>query len=524
MLPKLEEMTLEQKLGFVFCVRRFREEDIEFVIKMIKKRAIGCIQLPERYPEICDRILKEADYPILIINDTETGFPTSKLPPVPLMSLAACGKKEYYQAYAKWVVSDAKKAKFNGTWGPVIDIVQTDKNSDKVPNGVYRKISNNPYKVAEAAAEIAKIYKDNHYLSTGKHYPGGDCEVDTHMTEGWCDFTKEDLKNKTLIPYYKLMKKDLLPCIMVDHSSFPKIDPEYPASLSKEVIDIIREDGFDGIMFTDSFAMMGIIQKYGEENIYGRAIYAGIDIILPNYRTSVEEGFNYLKKNFEDGVFSEERLDEAVARVLKALEFVSTEPENPTEFTKEDEMLLKNLSKDCITAICDEGLSANFTTPDNERLFVVVTEINVGDASHINEIALAKWYEPDKIVEKIKTNFPESGVVTIPEFSNQIHHEKILNLARDYKEVVFVTFCNHSCYLGVDELTKRTEILMDSLLRSDKLSTVVHFGNPFAIKNLRHIPRKIFGYMIPESQEYAIDALKGTIEAKGTLPFDIEFK
>ena len=51
---------------------------------------------------------------------------------------------------------DAKKAKFNGTWGPVIDIVHTDKNSDKVPNGVYRKISNNPYKVAEKNINNAK--------------------------------------------------------------------------------------------------------------------------------------------------------------------------------------------------------------------------------------------------------------------------------------------------------------------------------------------------------------------------------
>ena len=65
---------------------------------------------------------------------------------------------------------------------------------------------------------------------------------------------------------------------------------------------------------------------------------------------------------------------------------------------------------------------------------------------------------------------------------------------------------------------------MNALIHSNKLSTVVHFGNPFALKNVLHIPRKVFGYMIPDSQEYAIDVLKGNIEAKGKLPYEIDFK
>jgi hypothetical protein len=30
--------------------------------------------------------------------------------------------------------------------------------------------------------------------------------------------------------------------------------------------------------------------------------------------------------------------------------------------------------------------------------------------------------------------------------------------------------------------------------------------------------------MIPESQDYAIDVIAGNLEAKGTLPFKIEYK
>ena len=59
---------------------------------------------------------------------------------------------------------------------------------------------------------------------------------------------------------------------------------------------------------------------------------------------------------------------------------------------------------------------------------------------------------------------------------------------------------------------------------SGKVSVVLHFGNPFAVKPLLHTPRRLFGYMMPDSQLHAIDVLAGKLEAKGTLPFKIDFE
>ena len=53
---KLEEMTLEQKLGMVLCARRFWEEDMEYVIELVKKRALGCVQLHATEPQKIKRI------------------------------------------------------------------------------------------------------------------------------------------------------------------------------------------------------------------------------------------------------------------------------------------------------------------------------------------------------------------------------------------------------------------------------------------------------------------------------------
>ena len=110
----------------------------------------------------------------------------------------------------------------------------------------------------------------------------------------------------------------------------------------------------------------------------------------------------------------------------------------------------------------------------------------------------------------------------IPEFSNSQQHEYILNKATFYKEVVVVTYCNTTSYLGTDGLTRRSEAWINALQYSGKISAIVHFGNPYALENIGHVARRIFGYTIPASQDYAIDALAGKIEAEGKLPFAVD--
>ena len=517
---KIENLTAKQKLGMVFCARKFgtaTDEDIEFTLELIKNHALGCVQLPAHKPEIIKRVVEAADYPILVFNDTEQGFPTTSLPPIPLMSLAACGKEEYYRAFARAVARDARAAGFNGTWGPVLDVLGADG-----PFRVYRHLSDDPETVADAAGVIANVYKSNRYLSTGKHYPGAqDSPYDSHMTENTSYATIEEIE-RSLIPYVRLMNKGLLPSIMVGHTCYKNIDPDLPASLSKKVIDILRNKGFDGICFTDSLAMMGILQRFGEETAYGMAVAAGNDIILPNYRTSTREAYEMLLRCYEKGMISDERLNEAARRVLTAMDFVDGEPDGTEFFTANDEKLIRNVAKDCITAVTDEEVSASIDT-EEPTLFVVVTENGYKPDTEGAETVTEQWYYPNRIVNRIKENFPNSRVELIPEFSSWQDHERILFKATEYRRVVFVSFCTTAAYMGTDGLTRRTESVINALAHSQKLAAIVHFGNPFALSGLDHIPRKLFGYMIPESQKFAIDVLAGKIEAKGKLPFKVHF-
>jgi len=135
---KIEELTTEQKLGMLYCARPFNDRDLEFTLKLIKKRALGSVQVPPKKPHYMKAILEAADYPIITVCDTETGFPTSTKQPIPLVTLSACHKPEFYEVFAKAIAIEAKEAGFNATWGPVVDVL-----NGNGPFRIHRVFSDN---------------------------------------------------------------------------------------------------------------------------------------------------------------------------------------------------------------------------------------------------------------------------------------------------------------------------------------------------------------------------------------------
>ena len=78
---KLEEMTLEQKIGHLFCVRWFwSEEDIEEICKALSRGELGAIQMRwkdwfgHKPEEVIARFKEAADYNVLICADMEQGY------------------------------------------------------------------------------------------------------------------------------------------------------------------------------------------------------------------------------------------------------------------------------------------------------------------------------------------------------------------------------------------------------------------------------------------------------------------
>ena len=70
-----DDLSTQQKLGMLYCARPQTEEDLEYTLRLIREHSLGSVQLPPQKKDFVRRVRETADYPILILCDTETGFP-----------------------------------------------------------------------------------------------------------------------------------------------------------------------------------------------------------------------------------------------------------------------------------------------------------------------------------------------------------------------------------------------------------------------------------------------------------------
>jgi len=400
---------------------------------------------------------------------------------------------------------------------PVLDISTT---------GWVRSLGSDKEKIAKMAAAEARGLHDGGVLTVGKHYPSGrnPLDIDSHMAEAYEDQTEEDLVEYSLYAYIKLINEGLLDGLMSGHHRFINIDPSYPASLSKIMLDVIRRRGFNGFFITDALDMMGIRAKYGDVESKGMAVEAGNDFVLPYNKNpkANQEAINYC---FEKGILTEERLNEAVKRILAAQhKYLMMEETRATELNDEELYLVKHINKDSVFAQTDDGVSTTIAR-DGKHYFAIMArnEEKVGGDGVVEVDTFTNgWLYPSKVSAKIKEFFPNSKVYTFHQFPKQVHNMRILSESIDYDDVIFLTFSEPLAYTGSEHLTRRVETLIEAMQYTNRISTLVHFGNPCILGNLPHISRYIFGGLSEESVETCIEILAGEYEAKGVPTYDFK--
>jgi len=344
------------------------------------------------------------------------------------------------------------------------------------------------------------------------------------MTESISYDTKEELINEHLYPYKKLLDEDLLGGIMTGHKRMVNIDNTRPASLSKPVIDIIREMGFDGVAITDALCMMGIRAKYNDVEAKGYAIAAGNDLLLP-FTQDNRVKFEKLVEAYDQGLIPDEMLDAAVKRVL-ATQHKTTLLTDDAEVSDEELKLFYNINKDNICAITDEGIPANISR-DGKHFFAMLVrnEMSVGADGKIDvDTFSSNWLYPEQVKAKILELFPNSKVQYIYEFPTQAQNTRILTDSLGCDELIFLTFTEPLSFCGEERLTHRFVTLVNALQYTDRVSTVVHFGNPLVLEELPHIPRIIVGSLSAENVDSCLEVLAGNYPAKGILTCKPEFK
>ena len=118
--------------------------------------------------------------------------------------------------------------------------------------------------------------------------------------------------------------------------------------------------------------------------------------------------------------------------------------------------------------------------------------------------------------------FPNSKVYAFHQFPRPVLNMCILSESIDYDDVIFLTFSEALAYVGREHLTRRVEILIEAMQYTNRISTLIHFGNPCVLENLPHIPRYILGGLSEESVETCLEVLAGEYEAKGVTTYDFK--
>ena len=77
-------------------------------------------------------------------------------------------------------------------------------------------------------------------------------------------------------------------------------------------------------------------------------------------------------------------------------------------------------------------------------------------------------------------------------------------------------------YAGEERFTPRILSTIHAMQVSNRISTVVHFGNPYLMEDLPHITRVLFGTGSEKGIEATLNVLGGLHEAKGKLTYDVK--
>jgi len=208
---------------------------------------------------------------------------------------------------------------FNLDFAPVLDVNSNPNN----PIIGDRSFSNDPAIVSQLGIQTMKGLESEQVIPVVKHFPGhGDTSVDSHLELPKVTKSLNDLNQLELVPFKEAINSGA-DVVMVAHILLPKIDPQYPSSMSKEIITgmLRKQLGFDGVVMTDDMTMKAITNHYAIGQAAVDSIKAGSDIILIAHEyANMTAAIEAVKVAVSNGEITEERINESVQRILKLKE------------------------------------------------------------------------------------------------------------------------------------------------------------------------------------------------------------
>lgn len=335
-----EKMSLEEKLGQLFCVLgdAYGAEELRTLVRDYHIGGVLFRPAPkkvnrERYRELS----AYAKFPLLKAANLEeggAGVLTDGTYFGSQMQVAATGDPECTRQFAKVCAVEGKAVGVNWTFSPVVDVDYNFRN----PITNVRTFGNDPDTVLQNASVFVNEIQKYGLAASCKHFPGDGVDYrDQHLHPTYNDLSAEEWYGSYGRIYRTLVDAGVL-SIMAGHIVQPNviravnpeasIEEELPASQSREMLTgVLREQfGFNGVIITDATIMGGYTMTMPRSRAIPVTIQAGCDMLC--FTTDIYEDLQYLREGLDKGLLTEERLNEAVVRILALKAKVASEPED----------------------------------------------------------------------------------------------------------------------------------------------------------------------------------------------------
>ena len=207
----------------------------------------------------------------------------------------------------------------NLNFAPVLDVHSNPAN----PIIGDRALSSNPEEVSRLGTALIRGLREGSVISCAKHFPGhGDTAQNSHWELPVVRKELDGLKSVELPPFVQACR-DGVEAIMTAHVLYPALDPDYPATLSRNVVTgLLRgELGYDGVAFSDDLEMKAISKSYSVDDAAQLSLLAGIDVLLLCHDTDhAVKAFDFLCREAERNAKLRAKVEDSSRRIesLKA--------------------------------------------------------------------------------------------------------------------------------------------------------------------------------------------------------------
>ena len=324
----LASLSTEDRLRQLFCLITYSDdaEELRRLAEQVRPGGVMSRPVPAEQALRTVRSLQEhSRIPLLISANLEAGgsglLSDGTLFAKP-MAIAATDDAEQARRLGEICGTEGSAVGANWAFAPIVDIDYNWRN----PITNTRTFGSDPERVRRMGVAYVTELQKHGMAACCKHFPGdGRDERDQHIAPSINDLSCGEWDRSYGMVYRAAITAGVQ-SIMIGHILQPaysrRFRPELrdgellPASVSYELVtDLLRGQlGFNGLIVTDSSTMAGVTAFLPREQLVPQSIAAGCDMFL--FTKDLEEDFSFLANGLRKGIFTEERLAEAVTRIL----------------------------------------------------------------------------------------------------------------------------------------------------------------------------------------------------------------